>query len=62
MKGYMTVLQIAGKWDVTVRQIQVLCKQGRIKGAERMGGMWIIPENAVKPTKYKTKSKNKTEE
>jgi len=61
MRGYLTASQIAEKWDVTVRQVQVLCKQGRIKGAERMGGMWIIPDNAVKPTRYKAKSKNKVE-
>ena len=62
MKGYLTTAQIAEKWDVTDRQVQVLCKQGRIKGAERMGGIWIIPENAEKPTRYKARSKKKTDE
>jgi hypothetical protein len=62
MKGYLTVSQTAEKWDVTVRQVQVLCKQGRIEGAERMGGMWIIPESAEKPTRYKARSKKKPED
>jgi hypothetical protein len=59
LKGYLTAAQIAEKWDVTDRQVQVLCKQGRVDGAERMGGIWIIPENSVKPTRYKARSKKK---
>lgn len=31
----------AGK--VSVRRIQVLCEQGRIAGAEKLSGVWLIP-------------------
>ncbi len=51
MNGYLTVQEIAEKWGVTPRQVQILCKEKRIVGASRMSRIWVIPENAVKPTK-----------
>lgn len=59
MKGYLTAKQIAELWDITDRQVQILCKASRIKGAERVGGIWLIPDNAVKPTRFKAKRKQK---
>ena len=56
MKGYMTAQETAEKWGGTVRQVQILCKEERIAGAERMGKIWIIPEDAPKPTRNKAKS------
>lgn len=53
MKGYITVQETASKWGITPRQVQILCKNGRIKGASRMSRIWIIPESAEKPTKDK---------
>ena len=50
MNGYITVQEAAEKWGVTPRQVQILCKERRIKGATRMSRIWIIPENAEKPT------------
>lgn len=47
----MTVQEAAEKWGVTPRQVQILCKENRIAGAARMSRIWIIPENAKKPTK-----------
>ena len=51
MNGYMTVQEAAEKWGVTPRQVQILCKENRIAGAARMSRIWIIQENAEKPTK-----------
>ena len=50
MNGYITAQEAAEKWGVTVRQVQILCKENRIKGAARMSRIGIIPENAEKPT------------
>ena len=50
MNGYMTAQEAAEKWGVTPRQVQILCKENRITGAMRMSRIWIIPENAEKPT------------
>lgn len=53
MNGYMTVQEAAKKWGVTPRQVQILCKEHRVAGATRMSRIWIIPENAEKPTSDK---------
>ena len=53
MNGYITVQEAAEKWGVTPRQVQILCKENRIAGATRMSRIWIIPENAEKPTNDK---------
>lgn len=59
VSGHITVQEAAEKWGVTPRQVQILCKENRIVGAMRMSRIWIIPENAQKPTNIKRTS-NKT--
>ncbi|MDR1409127.1 MAG: helix-turn-helix domain-containing protein [Oscillospiraceae bacterium] len=56
MNGYITAQEAADKWGVTVRQVQILCKEGRIEGAARMSRIWVIPQNAKKPTNDKKKA------
>jgi len=58
--NYLSVAQIAEKWDMTPRRVQVLCNEGRIVGAQRVGNVWTIPENAEKPAdaRKKVTSKN----
>lgn len=56
MNGYITVQEAAEKWGITSRQVQILCKSNRIAGAARMSRIWIIPENAEKPTNDKRKA------
>jgi hypothetical protein len=51
MDGYITVNEIAKRWNVSVRQVQLLCQNGKIEGASRFGNAWAIPENAPKPTR-----------
>lgn len=46
---YITVEEAASRWGVTTRLVQRYCKQGRIAGAEKLGGSWRIPEGTVKP-------------
>ncbi len=55
MNGYITVQEAAEKWGVTPRQVQILCKADRVPGATRLSRIWIIPENAEKPTNEKRK-------
>ena len=51
MNGFITVQEAATKWGITPRQVQILCKNNRVEGASRISRIWIIPENATKPTK-----------
>ena len=55
MNGYITVQEAASKWGITPRQVQILCKSNRISGATRICRIWIIPEDAKKPTNNKRK-------
>lgn len=54
---YMTARQAAEKWGVNVRRVQEYCAQGRVKDAERVGIMWLIPANAVKPARLNERRK-----
>ena len=45
----VSVEEIAIKWGVSVRCVQEYCRNGRIPGAAKTSGVWMIPENAVKP-------------
>ena len=46
---YITVQEASEKWGVSVRRVQYLCVNDRIKGAVRFGRAWKIPETAVLP-------------
>jgi predicted site-specific integrase-resolvase len=47
--NYMTSLDAAKIWNISQRRVQDYCKMGKIKGAQLLGGRWIIPKNANKP-------------
>lgn len=46
---YMTTKEASGKWGISERRINVLCKEDRIYGAFKEDGRWVIPSDAVKP-------------
>ncbi len=48
IEGYITAKELAEKWDVTTRTIQVMCSDGRIKGAVKFGRDWAIPIDTEK--------------
>ncbi len=47
--GYITVREAALKWNISERLAQQYCTAGRIPGANKFGGAWAIPDDAVKP-------------
>ena len=53
---FMPVSKVAEKWGISERRIQVLCGEGRIDGAFRIGQAWIIPSDAKKPADARIKS------
>ena len=46
---YLSVIEIAKKWNVSERSVRNYCAQGRVTGAFLTGKTWNIPENAEKP-------------
>jgi hypothetical protein len=62
MNGYVKAEIMAERWNVSVRQVQLLCQNGKIEGVSKFGNAWAIPENTPKPTrtgKYKPGRKPK---
>jgi len=47
---YMSISEASAKWKISDRRIRVLCAEGRIEGALKIGRNWSIPFEAVKPT------------
>ncbi len=47
--NYLSVAQVAKKWNVTDRSVRKYCADGKISGAFLTGKTWNIPENAEKP-------------
>ena len=42
--GYLSAKEVAEKWEITSRRVQVLCEEGRIQGAFKLSDVWVIPE------------------
>lgn len=56
MMEYLSIKQTSEKWGITVRRIQVLCTEGRIPDATKIGSYWAIPADAEKPNDQRIKS------
>ena len=54
--GYITVSEIAKRWKVNPRAIQVMCLKGKIQGAEKIGNMWMIPTETERPVDKRVKA------
>lgn len=54
----VSVSEIAKKWGVTERRIQLYCAHERIPGAIKRSGVWLIPASATKPNRIKPGKKN----
>ena len=53
---FLSIRQISEIWGISTRRIQILCAQGRIAGAMRVGYSWVIPANTEKPKDARVKS------
>lgn len=49
MDGYMNTKEASEKWEISVRQVQNHCKNGRINGIQKVGTNYLIPADAIKP-------------
>lgn len=46
---YIKVAEAAKRWGLSDRRVRVLCQEGKITGVTKTGGIYLIPDNAVKP-------------
>jgi Fic family protein len=54
---YMSSNEASEKWKISDRRIRVLCNEGRIEGAIKIGRNWSIPFDADKPVDARETSK-----
>ena len=52
---YLSVADMAKKWNLSERSVRNYCAKGRVEGANLMGKTWQIPENAEKPERVSQK-------
>ena len=52
---YLSVAEIAKKWNLSERSVRNYCAKGRVNGAIINGKTWKIPENAEKPERSNKK-------
>lgn len=52
---YLSVTEIAKKWNISERSARNYCAHGRVQGAFLTGKTWNIPENAEKPERSNKK-------
>ena len=55
---FITVKEAAEKWGVSVRRVQILCAQERVKGAYRFGKSYMIPAEAILPNARRTEEES----
>lgn len=54
--NYMTLKEASEKWGVTPRRVNYYCAGGRIPGAVKMAGVWLVPKDAAKPLDKRCKA------
>ena len=57
---YLSVAEMANRWNVSERSVRNYCAQARVPGAFLSGKTWNIPENASKPERANKKPSKST--
>ena len=52
---FKTASQCAKEWGISQRRVQILCVEGRVNGAFKIGDYWAIPSETSKPEKKRRK-------
>jgi len=61
MNDYLKVHDFSKRWGISVRQVELLCKNNRIEGAIKFGTAWAIPKDTPKPDDLR-KAKKRNQE
>ena len=57
---YLSVNEMAKKWNISERSVRNYCAQGRVNGAFLTGKTWNIPEDAQKPERSNKRKEQPT--
>lgn len=49
INGYLTTNEMAKKWGLSPRRVQIMCASGEIQGTVKFGKSWAIPEAVERP-------------
>lgn len=52
---WMTIKEVATLWGLSVRRTTILCNNGKVDGARKLGSFWVVPKGASKPIDGRTK-------
>ena len=53
----ITTTEAAKMWGISARRVALLCSEGRIDDAQKIGNTWLIPKNATKPSDPRQKDR-----
>ena len=59
---YVSIHDISQKWQMKERKVTAFCREGRIAGARKVGGEWMVPSDALIPLDKRTKEFEKYEQ
>lgn len=54
--NYISTREASEKWKISSRRVRLLCQDGRIEGAIKIGRNWSIPSDTFKPIDAREKS------
>ena len=55
---YLSVVEVAKKWNISDRSVRNYCAKGRVPGAFLTGKTWNIPADSIKPEREVQTSEN----
>ena len=56
--GFITTQEFAERHDKSVEIIKIYCREGRIPGAKKISGVWLIPKEAEYPVEESAQRPN----
>lgn len=59
---FMSAREASLKWGISQRRVATLCSENRIRNAQRIGNMWLIPQSEKKPIDARTTRYTKCDE
>lgn len=56
MVKFISTTEAGKRWGLSSRRVAILCTEGRIPNAQKIGNTWMLPEDSEKPVDARIKS------